>query len=140
VRTGWNILQFNLNKLYRYVRLSHNQISSCQIAELEFTGILLSNNNPGSLTNNFATLVYQDGTNTFTYNNLIEYRQDRTPIVHNLSQPTGDVFGGYLITLNGNNLNFGTPSVLIDGQPCNITTSSATSLTCNVSSRYNLPQ
>lgn len=99
----------------------------------------MSNNNPTSLTSNFANLVYQDGANTFTYNNLIEYRQDRTPIVQTLSQTTGDVFGGYLITLNGNYLNFDTPSVIIDGQTCNVTSSSPTTITCNVSSRYNLP-
>ena len=139
VHTGWNIIQTDLTKVYRYFRFAHNQVSACQLAELEFTGILLSNNNPAALGSTSASLVYQDGANTFSYSNIVEFRQDRTPIVNTLSQTTGDVFGGYLITLNGNYLNFSTPSIAIDGQICVVTSTAATAVTCNVSSRYNLP-
>jgi len=59
--------------------------------------------------------------------------------VQTLSQTTGDVFGGYLLTLNGNYLSFATPTITIDGQICAVTTTSTTAITCNVSSRYNLP-
>jgi len=71
VHTGWNILQLSLNTAYRYIRFSHDQDSACQLAELEFTGILLSNNNPSSLTTSTANIVYNDGANTFTYNNVV---------------------------------------------------------------------
>ena len=67
VHTGWNILPTTLTKTYRYFKFVHNIVSQCQLAELEFTGILLSNNNVQTLTSNSADIVYNDGANTSTY-------------------------------------------------------------------------
>jgi len=86
-----------------------------------------------------ASVVYNDGANTFTLFNQIEFRQDHTPVVNTLSKLNGDVFGGYSLTLNGNYLNFDTPSIVIDGIPCVVTASTATTLTCTVGARLNLP-
>lgn len=91
------------------------------------------------MTSNFADITYQDGVNTFTYTNAVEFREDHTPIVGMLSRTTGDVFGGYNLTLNGDNLNFEVPTVTIDGQPCTVLESTATEVVCNVSSRFALP-
>jgi hypothetical protein len=91
------------------------------------------------LTSNTAGLIYEDGANTFTYSNLIQFRQDHTAVVNSISQPNGDVFGGYDITLTGNYLNFATPTVTIDGKTCVIVSSNTTSITCTVASRFTLP-
>jgi hypothetical protein len=70
----------------------------------------------------------------------VEFRQDRTPVVDALSRTTGDVFGGYNLTLTGSYLNFSTPAVSIDGQPCTLLAATAGSITCNVSARFALPK
>ena len=92
-----------------------------------------------SLASFTSDVVYNDGANTFTYAGGVEFREDRTPLVQTLSQTTGDVFGGYDITLNGQYLDIGTPHILIDGQECVSGTVTASSITCNVSSRLTLP-
>lgn len=84
-------------------------------------------------------MTYEDGANTFVLANSIEFRQDHTPVVNSLSSSSGDVFGGYNITLSGSYLNFDTPSIIIDGIPCSVTTSSASAITCTVGARLTLP-
>lgn len=91
------------------------------------------------MTTNYADITFQDGANTFTYTNAIEFREDHTPVVAMLSRTTGDVFGGYNLTLNGDNLNFEVPTVAIDGQPCSVLEFTSTQVVCNVSSRFALP-
>lgn len=68
VHSGWNILPFTLDRHYRYYRFVHNQKSQCQLAELQFTGVLLSNNNITSLTSN---LVDNDGANSFIFTDAV---------------------------------------------------------------------
>lgn len=85
-------------------------------------------------------MTYEDGANTFNLGSSIEFKLDHTPIIKSLSKPNGDVFGGYDITLTGDYLNFDTPSVVIDGIPCAVTTSSPTSITCTVGARLALPK
>jgi hypothetical protein len=60
-------------------------------------------------------------------------------LVNTLSQPNGDVFGGYSLTLNGNYLNFSTPSIIIDGITCVVTAATSAAVTCTVGSRLSLP-
>lgn len=91
-------------------------------------------------TTNPSQIIYEDGGNTFTLANSIEFREDRTPIVNTLSKLNGDVFGGYDLTLTGINLNFATPTVTIDGISCVVTASSSTQITCTVGSRLSLPK
>ena len=71
VHSGWNIITFSMTSYYRYFRFSSDSVSKCQLAELEFQGVVLSNKNLASLTSNFADIVYQDGANTFTYNSKV---------------------------------------------------------------------
>ena len=63
----------------------------------------------------WPSVEFDDGFNTFTFNNVIEYRQDKTPIIDTVTPSTGDVFGGYTITLAGSYLDIGSASVIIDG-------------------------
>lgn len=51
----------------------------------------------------------------------------------------GDIFGNYGITLTGTNLNAGTPAILIDGIPCVVSTSTATTIICKVGARPTTP-
>ena len=59
--------------------------------------------------------------------------------MNTLSTKRGDVFGGYNLTLYGSYLDIGTPSVTIDGQSCAILATNNSEVTCNVSSRFQLP-
>ena len=60
-------------------------------------------------------------------------------MVNTLSTKRGDVFGGYNLTLYGSHLDIGTPSITIDGQVCVILATNSSEVTCNVSSRFQLP-
>jgi hypothetical protein len=51
----------------------------------------------------------------------------------------GDVFGGYDITLTGEFLNLGTPTVVIDGVECVYVSHTATEIVCTVGSRTTIP-
>ena len=62
----------------------------------------------------WPTTTFTDGFNTFSFNNIIEYRQDKTPTVDTISPSTGDVFGGYNIILSGSYLDIGPPEIFID--------------------------
>jgi hypothetical protein len=61
-----------------------------------------------------SDLVFDDGVTTQTFATVIEYREDKTPIVTGVTPDKGDVFGNYDITITGTNLNVGTPKVNID--------------------------
>lgn len=52
----------------------------------------------------------------------------------------GDIFGGYSLTITGQNLGFDVPSVIIDGVACTNATSTATTIVCTVGARPNLPK
>ena len=51
----------------------------------------------------------------------------------------GDVFGGYDITLQGDNLNIGSSIILIDGISCVVSATTSTSIKCTVGSRLKAP-
>lgn len=59
--------------------------------------------------------------------------------MQSINQINGDVFGGYDITLTGSYLNFDTPSIVIDGIPCVLNSSSSSNITCTVGPRLSLP-
>jgi hypothetical protein len=62
---------------------------------------------------------------------VVEYRVDATPVVSDVSPKTGDVFGGYNITITGQYLDIGTAKVMIDGEECTVQgTPSATEIIC----------
>lgn len=136
--SGWNLIQTDTLPTYRQFRFVHGTTSNCQLAELEFTGVRKAPN-VGSLTSNFASIIYEDGGNTLTLANQIEFREDHTPIVEKLSALNGHVFGGYDLTLTGKYLDFATPTVTIDGQSCVVSASTSTSITCAVAARLALP-
>ena len=62
-----------------------------------------------------------------------------TPIVRTVSPSYGDVFGGYDITLQGDNLNVGSPAILIDGIGCVVSATTSSSIKCTVGSRLKIP-
>lgn len=85
------------------------------------------------------TPYYQDGFNNVSFSNAIEFRQDKTPIVETISPAYGDIFGGYDLTLTGQNLGFGTPTILIDGIACVASVFNTSTIVCTVGARPNLP-
>ena len=81
----------------------------------------------------------KDGFNTVSLTSILEYRKDKTPVVDNVMNPTGDVFGGYNITLSGSYLDIGTPSVMIDNVECVVRSNTASQIICEVGERTQLP-
>lgn len=86
-----------------------------------------------------SDLIFDDGANTQTFANAIEYRDDSTPIVTGVTPDKGDVFGNYDITLTGTSFDKGTPKVMIDGVECVVGSSTATQIVCKVGERKTLP-
>ena len=77
---------------------------------------MFSDDTVSDITNHpIPNFMFNDGFNTLTFTNILSYRQDQTPIINTVTNPTGDVYGGYNITLAGSYLNIGTPSIKIDG-------------------------
>lgn len=85
-------------------------------------------------------ILFNDGLNTKTFTSALEYRNDKTPVVKNVSPKNGDVYGGYDITITGDYLNLDTPIVNIDNIPCVVKTSTASSIVCTVGPRLQLPK
>ena len=80
-------------------------------------------------------MVYNDGLNSQTFNNAIEFRQDKTPIVTSVSPRYGAITGGYDLTLTGTNLDVAAATVTIDGVACSVSSATATTIVCSVGAR-----
>lgn len=91
------------------------------------------------MSSQMSNVIYNDGFNTQTLTNKVEYKQVSTPTVASVNPPYGDIFGGYQITITGTNLNSASTSVLIDSVPCVYVSSTATELVCNVGARPAIP-
>lgn len=102
---------------YRFIRMRHNNDSECMLAEFEVHGLLYPEGTIADI-NSFepSNVTFTDGYNSQTFSNVIEYRVDATPVVSDVSNKTGDVFGGYNITITGQYLDIGTAKVMIDGE------------------------
>jgi len=74
VHSGWNDLKIVSSTKYRFYRFSHNSVSKCQLAELQFEGIIYTDVVLNSLATYTTDIVYEDGANTFTWTNQIEFR------------------------------------------------------------------
>ena len=103
VHAGWNsYMPDSLSTAYRYIRIRHDSTSECKIAEFEVHGVIVNDATVSSISSyTWATTTFNDGYNTFDFTDVIEYRQDKTPIIDTVSPANGDVFGGYEITLTG---------------------------------------
>jgi hypothetical protein len=108
------------------------------MAEIELYGIVYSNLN-ANMASQLSDVWYQDGYNNRTLSSAIEYRLTNTPIVSSVNPPYGDIFGGYSLTITGQNLGFALPNILIDNIPCVNVNISATTIVCTVGARPNLP-
>lgn len=108
VQSGWNVLVSNSNTGYRYFRFYHNSQSQCNIAEIQLYGILYSNT-AANIVSTSSDVIYNDGFNTVPFTNSVVYMQSYTSVVTSISPPYGDIFGGYLLTITGTNLNVDVP-------------------------------
>ena len=80
IHTGWNVVRSVDQTPFRYIRFKHNATSRCNLAEFQIFGILESSL-AAVLASTQADVVYKDGFNTRTLSNVVEFRQDTTPIV-----------------------------------------------------------
>jgi hypothetical protein len=142
VHAGWNSFIIKNTDLFRYVRLSHNNVSRCNISEFEINGIVMSTVEVTSTNSLPSNITFEDGipTNLELFKNALEYTKNTTPIITGVTPDKGDVFGGYNITLTGVFLNLSDPTVIIDAIPCVVKTKTETQIICTVGSRLNLPE
>lgn len=136
---GWNSILIDDDNHYRYVRFLHNQQSYCQLGELEIHGVLYDATTINSVESHQADIVIDDGHNSYFFEDMVNYGKQYTPVISEVTPATGDVFGGYDITLKGSNLDIGVPSVVIDGVDCQVKSSSASEILCEVGERLSIP-
>ena len=86
------------------------------------------------LASHSSQVIYHDGFNSLNIpDTTIEFRSDSTPVVNSVSPPFGDIFGGYTITLSGDNLNINSQAeVKIDGVTCTIVSIDVSNIVCTV--------
>jgi hypothetical protein len=113
IHSGWNVIRSSSSAPFRYIRYRHTSQSQCNMAEIQLYGIVLSSQTP-NLSGQSATVIYNDGFNTKSFNNTLQFTSSATPTVTSVVPPYGDIFGGYNINITGTNLGFATTTVLID--------------------------
>ena len=86
----------------------HSAQGGCSVNRVKFVGSLKISNNIQ------PQVTFYDGNNTVDLPGSIKFDFDRTPTVERLSQTTGDLEGGYNLTLYGRNLDLGQLKVGID--------------------------
>lgn len=139
VHSGWNVIRSSSSSPFRYIRFRHTSQSQCNMAEIQLYGIVLSSQTP-SLSSHASTVTYNDGFNSHSFSNSIQFTSTATPTVQSVVPPYGDIFGNYTINITGTNLGFGTATVLIDSIPCIVVSNSSTSIICMVGARPNIPK
>lgn len=90
------------------------------------------------MTSQLSNVIYNDGFNTQTFTNKVEYKTINTPTVLSVNPPYGDIFGGYLLTITGTNFD-ASITVVIDGVPCVYVSSNSTQVNCTVGARPTIP-
>lgn len=141
VFNGYNKLVYDgtqtsttLRARYRYVRFYQggaltSSNNACQLAEIKFTGFMLSSNRFASL-NDVVCPVSVDGVALTT--TKVNYKVDYTPEITSISPEYGSAYGGELITIDG--LRFSSTladnSVTIDGVACVVQTAVANKIEC----------
>lgn len=142
VHVGWNSFLVDTASNYRYIRMSHNSTSGCQLAEFEVFGVQMSDATVSSLSAYTTNAIVTDGQNTYTFTSMIEYGSSYTPTVTSISPSTGTIYGGDTITMTGTNFNIGTVEVTIDGIECVVNTgaTTATNIECVTGERLALPE
>lgn len=142
VHTGWNNWRpaTPLAASYRYVKFEHNSTSSCQLAELEISGVLVAST-ATTATTNTVDVHFSDGFHSTTWAGKVTYQASTTPKVTALSPTSASPAGNNPLTITGTG--FGTDSsvvqVLIDNIPCIVTSVIDTQIVCTVGARPNLP-
>ena len=136
VHTGWNSFHPEITQTYRFFRIRHDSTSGCQIAEFEVSGIVYSDV-AVSTDSTAVDVVLDDGASQQTLSGVLTYAKTATPVVSSIDTTTGSVKGGYDIVLTGTDL--GALDITIDGVVCAVQANSATSVTCTVGERANIP-
>ena len=127
VHTGWNSILVETATNYRYIRMSDaGGTSDCKIGEMEIFGVEMSDVTVADITSFTTSAEVTDGLNTYTLTDVIEYRQDKTPIVSSLNMRTGSIYGSETLEITGVNLNIGTAEVVIDGVSCAVNSGATT--------------
>lgn len=85
---------------------------------------------PDINSHSISTVEFTDGYNTASFSGVLEYKKDKTPVIDNVMNPTGHVFGGYDLTLSGSYLDIGTPSIMIDGVECVVKSNTDSQIVC----------
>lgn len=104
----------------------HSAQGGCSVNRVKFVGSLKISNNIQ------PQVTFYDGNNTVDLTGSIKFDFDRTPTIERLSQTTGDLEGGYNLTLYGRNLDLGEVKVGIDSINCPVQSRNASEIVCTV--------
>ena len=140
VHSGWNVVASVNNNTYRYIRFSHNSTSQCNIAEFQLFGITYSSATVASITSQASNVVYSDGFNSVTLASQVTYASANTAIITSISPQYGSISGGDTVSFTGTNLNFSTPTIVIDDITCTVSTVNSTLITCITGARPAIPK
>ena len=136
IHDGYNQIVFDDSMLpsYRYYRfLGNGTANKCAFAEIQFYGIVVSNQNPSTLTSNNCDGVLTINGKTQTFPNLVNYKSSITPVVTNVSPAFASANGGDQITVTGTGFPTGqvdSTSITIDGTICDVQSVTSTSAVC----------
>ena len=91
----------NATLTYKALRFVHDSTSKCSVDRIEWQGSLVSLTNVSTF-----DVVISDGATEINFTDAVTYLEERTPIINDIEPNSGDYFGGYDITLTGENLGF----------------------------------
>jgi len=132
---GWNSwFPESTPDSYRFFRFSGGDSSmNCALAELEFTGYVLSDR-AGSVSSVFCEALVEINGKSENLINAVNYQSSLTPTVTAISPENGSVAGGTTVTLTGTGFSGDNSNtfVYIDGIECtNINVVSTEEITCD---------
>ena len=86
---------------YRYLRYVHDSRSECSVNKIKWRGDIISNSNQSTF-----DVTINDCAKETVFQDAVTYLEEKTPIINDIEPNSGDYFGGYDITLTGENLGF----------------------------------
>lgn len=139
VHSGWNYWAKAAGSIvqYQYIRFSHTNVSSCQLADIQLYGIIYSTLPVVAGTDKQCDIVIKGATDVVLAN-AVTYSHSTTSTVSGVSPTFGSSIGGTALTITGTN--FGSVlSVTIDGIDCPITAFTSTTISCTTGRRSVIP-
>jgi hypothetical protein len=139
VHEGWNYKTWEAGsyKKFRYYRFHGDAANICIMNELKFTGVETIDNEDPTYDCDVKVIV-QGQDNAVT--NKVLFKNTLTPLLTAISPRYGTVTGGTSVTFTGTGFSevMTDNTIVIDGIPCVVESSSATAVICTTGKRPGL--